>query len=121
MATIKGKIIKGEGRGKLLTVPTMNLKITDGGPVEPGVYAAEVLADGEWYQAVLHMGPRPTFHEEILSIELHILDLKKDIHPDEVEVETWKRLRDVEEFDSSEALKKQIEKDIMDAHAYFED
>ena len=115
-----GSVVPGHGRGKSLTFPTMNLKVM-GLSVEPGVYAVKADILGEWHQAVMHAGARPTFNEEDPSIEIHFINFKGEVQPDQVHVEVLGRLRAIQRFDSSEALKKQIEQDIIDANVnYFQ-
>lgn len=126
MSTFSAHIISGHGRGKGLGFPTLNLKVdaSSGSGEHPaeGVYAVRVRLDplapfsqDEWLSGVMHVGPRPTFHEQDVSMEVHLLDLKGDIVAQNVEVAVVGRLREVRSFDSPEALKKQIEQDIMAA------
>lgn len=108
-----GHVVSGRGRGKRLTVPTVNL-VVEGSAVESGVYA--VFAGADHYPAVMHVGPRPTFEDDF-SVEVHYLQLPV-VFPamgEAVEVRVVGRLREVQRFDSPEALKKQIEKDMMAA------
>lgn len=107
-------IIPGRGRGRQLGYPTINLSINSGAVPNPGVYCARLEAQ----DAVMHVGPRPTF-KDTNSIEVHILDATDPKVSSSVQVEVLYRLRDTISFDSPEALKKQIEQDIMAARKYF--
>ena len=119
----KGKIIPGHGRGKALGAPTLNLEVKENCPAH-GIYAARVLG----HPAALHIGPRPTFHEDDVSVEAHLLDVAagQDLtldfpqYGDTVEVEIVGWIREVEKFDSPEALKKQIEQVIVVARKLLE-
>lgn len=56
-----GSVVRGDGRGRKLGYPTANVDVQT--PVLPpsGVYAVEVLHDGEPYLGVANLGTRPTF------------------------------------------------------------
>lgn len=129
----QGTVISGKGRGKGLGVSTLNLEVNKNLPSH-GIYAAWVLFGdhgvhgGHRVKGALHIGPRPTFHEEDVSVEVHLLDFEGgdlgENFPklgDSVEVEIVGWIRDVEMFDSPEALKKAIQQDIVAARAFFLD
>ncbi|MHC5062807.1 MAG: riboflavin biosynthesis protein RibF, partial [Planctomycetota bacterium] len=81
-----GKVVSGDGRGRGLGFPTANVQPES--PVLPprGVYAVEVIHDGESYQGVANLGLRPTFGEgeekgdEGAVLELHLLDFEGDLY-----------------------------------------
>lgn len=116
-SNFKGSVTSGHGRGKIFTFPTINLE--GEASVGDGVYIVRAKFSGQIYSGVMHVGPCPTFHESDFSIEIHLLDFVDEKVSGQVEVEVLDRIRDVQEFDSPEALKKQIEQDIMQAHEYF--
>jgi riboflavin kinase/FMN adenylyltransferase len=73
------------------------------------------------FQAVSSLGDRPTFEGAGFSIETHILNFEP-VDMDEntpLELEFLMRLRDEEKFDSTEALKAQILRDVDRAQRYF--
>jgi len=115
MQSFTAKIIKGEGRGRELGFPTLNLQIESGEAPDPGVYV--VLLEAQ--EAVMHVGPRPTFPKSEFSIEVHVLNTTDPQVSEPVTVQVRNRLRDTTRFDSPETLKKQIEQDIMAARKYF--
>jgi riboflavin kinase / FMN adenylyltransferase len=114
MSNFSAKIISGHGRGRQLGYPTLNLQIKSGEEPVPGVYVALLEAQ----EAVLHVGPRPTFNASN-SIEAHLLNTDDPQVSEPVKVEVLLLLRDTVKFDSVEALKKQIEQDIIAARKYF--
>lgn len=137
MSNFHGNVISGKGRGKGLGVPTLNLEVKENCPAH-GIYAAWVRfgdhgVHGHRVKGALHVGPRPTFHEEDVSVEVHLLDFEKssDVGDevkaefpklgDTVGVEVVGWIRDVEMFDSPEALKKRIESDIVMAQKLLSD
>ncbi|MCS7273959.1 MAG: riboflavin kinase, partial [Candidatus Bipolaricaulota bacterium] len=58
------------------------------------------------------IGSRSTFADASPSVEVHLFDTEEDLYGMELEVALLKRLRGDERFDSLEALKSQIERDI---------
>jgi riboflavin kinase/FMN adenylyltransferase len=112
--SIRGVVVRGDGRGRGLGFPTANLRVAERDKLvpPPGIYAVRgVLRSGTWSGA-LHLGPRPTFKGSPPSIELHLLDFDGDIYGEEVRVDFVEYVRGVEPFDSAEALVRQIRKDV---------
>lgn len=117
--SVRGIVVRGEGRGKGLGFPTANLRVTEGDKLVPpeGIYAVRgVLRDG-MYTGALHLGPRPTFKGSPPSIELHLLDFDRDIYGEEVRVDFIERLRGIEPFAGVDALLEQIRMDVDRARA----
>lgn len=115
--SIRGIVVRGEGRGKGLGFPTANLGLMERDKLVPpeGIYAVRgVLKDGS-YAGALHMGPRPTFKGSPPSVELHLLDFDRDIYGEEVRVDFIKRLRGIAPFAGVDALLEQIRKDVDQA------
>ena len=85
-----------------------------------GVFAAEVhYPISGVLQAVANIGPRPTFAEAALVIELHILDFSGDLYGQNLQVALVKKLRDQRGFACPDELVRQIRKDIHQARALF--
>ncbi|MGB5530471.1 MAG: bifunctional riboflavin kinase/FAD synthetase [Ignavibacteriaceae bacterium] len=105
--SFKGKVIKGDGRGKDLGFPTANLSIENEDKLVPakGIYAAECIIEGEKHYGLLSLGNRPTFHTngDIIP-EFYIFDFKEDIYGKVLEVNLVHRIRDEEKFNSVEEL-----------------
>jgi len=112
--SFKGKVVKGDGRGKDLGFPTANLTIEDEDKLIPakGIYAAECIIDGEKYYGLLSLGNRPTFHEhgEVIP-EFYIFDFDKNIYGKGLGVNLVEKIRDEEKFNSVEELISQMKKD----------
>ena len=112
--SFKGKIVKGDGRGKDLGFPTANLTIEDNDKLIPakGIYAAECVFENEKYYGLLSLGNRPTFHEhgDIIP-EFYIFDFNKNIYGKDLEVNLVEKIRDEEKFNSVEDLISQMKKD----------
>ena len=77
-----------------------------------GVYATRVsIEGGEWMPAMLNIGNNPTFQRQQTTIEAHIIGFEGDIYGKNVCVEFGRKLRDERQFESVEALQKQLEAD----------
>ena len=113
------RCIAGDARGKQLGTPTYNLDLSMiPDAVEEGVYAARIQkgASGHWQDAVIHYGPRPVFAAG-RSFEVHVLDQADDQEAATITVQLYKRIRDIQEFASPEALQEQITADIAQCRA----
>ena len=117
--SIRGVVVRGDGRGKGLGFPTANLQVEDQGKLLPpaGIYAVRgVLRSGTWPGA-LHLGPRPTFQGSPPTVELHLMDFDGDLYGEEVRVDFVRHLREILPFDSAEALVGQMREDVEEARA----
>jgi len=116
---IQGTVIKGDGRGRTIGFPTINLA-TDF-PLIPkgGVYITEVDIGGEKFAAVTNIGFNPTFDGRRLTIETHILDFSQDLYGREITLHFVDRVRDEVKFGSVDELKERIWKDAQTAREYF--
>ena len=107
-----GKVIWGTGRGKELGCPTANLEIPNGLYPKTGVYAVEAILGNKTYPGVANVGSNPTFGENPLSVEVHILDFTRDIYGEEIQLIFLERIRDEEAFEDPDSLVRQMRKDI---------
>lgn len=82
-----------------------------------GVYAALALLNGVRYAAVLNIGFNPTFGNEELAIEVHLLDFKGEIYGETLQVYFVERLRNEVRFASPEELVRQIQQDVAQGTA----
>ena len=110
---VPGLVIKGKRRGKKLGVPTANLRPQPGICIPAmGVYAGTVRLGKRKKAAALSVGTNPTFGENPLSIEAHILDFDDDLYGDHAEFHFVRFLREQEVFGTSEDLSAQMQKDV---------
>lgn len=120
---LSGRVVKGDGRGRTIGVPTLNT--ISRGQVLPkkGVYATATLFPGEkkTRPSVTNIGSRPTFNGEGITVETHLLEdiSGRDLVKKLIQVEFIKRLRDEIKFESKENLVFQIKKDIEAAKLLF--
>ena len=110
---IRGIVASGRNRGgRLLGFPTANLNLQDELSPKQGIYAVTVEHASGVYQGVANIGYSPTFDDNVFTVEVHILDFKKNIYGDTIRVNFIQRLRDEIKFQSIEALAAQIRLDI---------
>ncbi|MCL5744731.1 MAG: bifunctional riboflavin kinase/FAD synthetase [Acidobacteria bacterium] len=119
---LEGAVVPGHGIGSKKTVPTLNLRTPSEVLPKTGVYVTCTtdLETGVRRQSITNVGYRPTFDgDPNISIETHLLDALEGPTPREIRVEFLWRLRDERKFESPEALKAQILRDVARARAYF--
>ncbi len=108
---MSGNVVKGFRRGTEIGFPTANIESEKVIPAE-GVYAIIAEVEGNRYQGVVNIGYNPTFGNEELSMEVHLLDFQGDIYEKTIDIQFIDRLRDEIKFDSPDKLVVQIKKDI---------
>ncbi len=119
--SIEGIIKEGEKRGRKLGFPTANLDTPWEIFPRRGVYITWAYLEGKKFRSITNVGLRPTFGENQLLIETHIIDFKGDIYGETMRIEFLDRLRDERRFESVNALIAQISKDVERAKEIFEE
>jgi len=109
---IKGKVVRGRTIGKEIGFPTANIRTQSEIVPGDGVYAAFAVVGEARHRAVVNIGMAPTFGGKERSIEVHILGFRDNIYGKRVRVEFVRRLRGEKAFASTEALQRQIRRDI---------
>jgi riboflavin kinase/FMN adenylyltransferase len=112
-----GKVIKGKSRGKDLGFRTANVRLAKA--IAEGVYVSECKVGGEMYEAVSFVGAAETFGETRVFGETYIFDFDKDIYGRWISVRLLKKIRESKKFESKEELIEAIERDVVEARAYF--
>ena len=109
---LTGVVAAGAQRGRQIGFPTANL--SDVPTVIPGhgVYGGRAECDGANYLAAVNIGPNPTFAEAESKIEAHLLDFQGDLYGRTLNVNLKFRVRDVQKFESAEALQEQLARDV---------
>lgn len=121
--SLHGPVIRGDGRGKKIGVPTANIDYPREKVVPAkGIYAGRAYVNDEQHMAAISIGVNPTFtpDKQIPSVEAHILDFDEDIYGKDLKIEFAARLRDELKFDSVDALVEQIWKDVKKARRILE-
>ena len=118
---IDGAVVRGAGRGRELGIPTANLDTRNELVPPDGVYATTVTIDGVVYPGVTNIGMRPTFGDVVKPVvEVHALDLERDLYGQCLRLGFVQRLRDERRFPDVDSLKAQIEADVRRARRLFD-
>jgi riboflavin kinase/FMN adenylyltransferase len=120
---VRGRVRRGERRGQELGFPTANLEPENEILPGAGVYTGRLrLLDagrpeaGTGFGAVTNVGRRPTFEAAGgLVAEAHLLDFSGDLYGRRVELCFLERLRAERRFESVDALRAQIGRDVAEA------
>lgn len=109
---IRGTVIRGKQLGRTWGFPTVNLDY-EKTCVLPlgGVYLTAAEYNGALYKGITNVGFNPTVNGNKLSVETHILDFDKDIYGEEVKIHFICKIRNEKKFNSTDELKRQLEKD----------
>jgi riboflavin kinase/FMN adenylyltransferase len=117
---VRGEVVAGRGRGgRLLGIPTANLKLSGELCPKTGIYAVRVEVNRRAFQGVANIGYSPTFDDHLFTVEIHILDFDEAIYGERIRVSFVQRIRDEMKFPSPGDLKRQIEADIRAARKLF--
>lgn len=111
---LEGDVVQGKGIGSRQTVPTLNIHPENELLPALGVYVtrARDLASGLKWNAVTNVGFRPTFDGHDLTVETFLLDQFDGRPRRHLEIEFLRYVRPERKFDSPEALRAQILKDV---------
>lgn len=115
-----GTVVKGNQLGRTLGFPTVNLLPDESKLLPPnGVYFSQVRHRGRLYRAISNIGYKPTVTDRhVMGIESYLYDFREDIYGEPVEVYLLEFSRPEQQFGSVEALRGQLQKDIMAGEAY---
>ena len=117
--TIAGRVSHGDARGRTWGFPTLNLVMRHRRALK-GVFAVSVEGlNGKNYQGVANLGKRPTVGGSKTLLEVHLFDYQGDAYGQRVCVQFHKQIRREQKFASFDALKLQIQRDILQAQSYF--
>lgn len=117
--SFSGRVVRGEGRGKGLGFPTLNVELPSKRKLLPphGVYAVHAEAVAGDFGGMMNLGPRPTFGDERITLEVHLFEGSGDWYGRQVRVEFVSRLRETMKFSGPQELVKQLEIDAQNARA----
>jgi len=132
---MSGHVQHGDKRGRTIGFPTANVPLHRETPAVSGVFAVrlwgkdlgickdtiEHISDirRQGINGIANIGYRPTVDGQKGLLEVHLFDFKGDLYGKLVHVDFLHKIRDEKKFASFEVLKEQIQKDVVDAKAYF--
>lgn len=117
--SLEGTVIRGDGRGRTLGIPTANLDSENETIPGRAVYAglATVVGDEETFRAVVNVGRRPTFGGGETTVEAHLLECDRNLYGGRLRLAFHQRLREERRFPGPAELLTQIHEDIAQARA----
>jgi riboflavin kinase / FMN adenylyltransferase len=126
---MEGRIVSGAGRGRNVTVPTLNLDPENELLPGFGVYVTRISLDGDndggFLDSVTNIGVRPTFGEETPTIETFVLqnsvpaEVASVMPGRQARLQFLHRIREERRFDSPGLLAIQIGRDVQTALKFF--
>lgn len=117
---LTGKIVKGEGLGRKINFPTINIHVQEDYKLIPkkGVYIIKTTINNKTVFGIMNIGNRPTVSGKNKTIEVHLLDFNGNLYGKNMQIEVLKRLRDEQKFTSIKFLSSQIKKDEISARKW---
>lgn len=112
--SLEGSVVRGDGRGKSLGIPTANIRPIHDQKLIPvnGVYCVGMRVDDLEERGMANVGVRPTFTEGIeRTIEVNLFEFDRDIYEQVVTLEFRKFVRSEQKFASAEAFLAQLAAD----------
>ena len=113
--SIEGNVITGKKLGRKIGFPTCNIDINNYVIAKPGVYAVRIQIgkNKKMFKGIANLGYRPTFRGKKILLEVNIFDFSKNIYFRKLKVDFIRFIRGERKFKNINALKKQIDKDIL--------
>ncbi len=109
---LKGKVVKGEKRGRKIGFPTCNIELNDYIVPRLGVYAVQIKGLNFIRKGIANIGYRPTFNGQNLLLEVNIFGINKNLYNKVINIFFMKFIRPEKKFKNLKQLKKQIKIDI---------
>lgn len=119
---VTGSVCTGNQLGRTIGIPTANqLPPAEKLLPENGVYVTQTWLDGRKYPGITNVGCKPTIQgKNPVGVETHLFDFHEMIYGKVITVEFLERVRPERRFESVDALKEQMQRDIMTGKSYFE-
>lgn len=111
---VLGTVVKGNQLGRNLGFPTVNLLPEESKLLPPnGVYFSQVRHRERIYRAISNVGYKPTVTEDrVMGLETYLYDFRDNIYGEPIEVYLLEFSRPEQRFESVDALRRQLERDI---------
>ena len=122
----RGIVVEGQRRGRTLGFPTANIAPQNEVLPAAGVYAGwtRFVDDGDPSRGseiacVTNVGWRPTFADDMGFVaEAHLIDFEGDLYGRRIDVSFERQLREERKFPGPDALREQIQKDVVEARRW---
>ena len=113
--SIEGNVITGKKLGRKIGFPTCNIDINNYVIAKPGVYSVRIQIgkNKKMFKGIANLGYRPTFRGKKILLEVNIFNFSKNIYFRKLKVDFIRFIRGERKFKNINALKKQIDKDIL--------
>ncbi len=117
---VSGKVVHGRHLGTRMGMPTANL-IPDPMKLLPpnGVYFSRTLLEGQLYNGVTNIGCKPTVDGTFTGAETYLYTMDHPLYGEKLRVDLLSYRRPERKFESIDALKEQIARDIAEGEDYF--
>ena len=109
---LRGVVVKGFQRGRTIGVPTANLDCGEQLLPAEGVYVGRSTIDGVTYPAAVSIGRLPTFGDDRLQFESHLVGYAGDLYGRTIDLELLDWVRDQRRYADVDALTAQLAVDI---------
>ena len=119
--SVTGEVLYGHQIGRTLGLPTINQQPELSKLLPPnGVYATRTRIASEIFEGITNIGYKPTIGGETRKgVETFLFDLDRNLYGETLTVAFYGFERPERKFDSLEALKERIEKDVAWGREYF--
>jgi riboflavin kinase/FMN adenylyltransferase len=111
---LKGRVVKGDGRGASIGYPTANIEYFEPNKLVParGVYLVRGKIAGQRRYGMANVGTRPTFtNDKKTTVEVYFFGLEQNLYGEEITLEFLNYLRAEQKFSSVDELIKQMNRD----------
>jgi riboflavin kinase/FMN adenylyltransferase len=115
---ITGEVVRGAERGRRIGIPTANVN-PDNEILPEGIFITETVWRGRTLPSVTSIGTNPTFGQNPLSVETHILEGRFRLYGARLALRFLSRIRPTRRFRDAGTLLARIRKDIETARDYF--
>ena len=115
---LSGRVVHGDRIGRELGFPTANIRLRRRPPMD-GILVADVdLGDGP-RPGIASMGTRPTVGGRRALLEVYLLDYSGSLYGRHIRVTFREWLRGQEHYESLDALREQIGRDVAAARSWY--
>ena len=116
---LRGPVVRGEGRGASIGIPTANIQPTVTFSPGYGVYLTKTWVQGTVMPSITNVGINPTFRDKgsgwPTKVETLILDYDQSIYGEQIQIDFLDFLRPEMKFESVDQLIQQIGIDLETA------